>query len=114
MSFFSWLTDAFSHRGKALTIYRRGMGKMKGGDLLGAIADYTSVIELSGVPEDVKAMALFNRGLAHHKAKKHQQAAADFEAVLKMPEAPEDIKAATRKKQTRWHVRDQRRAEKQD
>jgi len=113
MSLFSWFTEAFSARGKSLGVYRRGMGKMKVGDMAGAIADYTSVIALADVPEDVKAMALFNRGLAHHKAKNHQQAAADFDAVMEMPGAPDDIKAATLEKQTRWDLRDQRRAEKQ-
>jgi tetratricopeptide (TPR) repeat protein len=112
MNLFSWLTDAFSVRGKALSFYRRGMGKMKRGDMAGAIADYTSVIDLAGVPDDVKAMALFNRGLAYHKAKNHPQAAADFDAVLEMPGAPPDIKGAAREKQTRWNLRDQRRAEK--
>jgi len=39
MNAFSWLTDHFSNRGKALSLYKRGMKKAKKHDHQGALDD---------------------------------------------------------------------------
>ena len=61
MSFARWLASCFSRRGKALSLYRTGMAKAEKRDYEGAIADYSTAIELAKIPADVKAMALYNR-----------------------------------------------------
>ena len=61
MSFATWLMSCFSRRGKALSLYRTGMAKAEKRDYEGAIADYSTAIELAKIPADVKAMALYNR-----------------------------------------------------
>ena len=60
----------FSGRSKALSLYKRGMKKAKNRDLAGAVEDYTLVIKMPNVSNDVKAMALFNRALAYSRAPK--------------------------------------------
>ena len=46
MSFFSVLKNMFSARGKALALYKRAMKKAEHRDFGGAIADYTTVVQL--------------------------------------------------------------------
>ena len=48
-----WLTGHFSNRGKALSVYKRGMGKAKKHDHQGAIDDYTTTI---GMPDTVSRL----------------------------------------------------------
>ena len=45
MNVFRWLTDRYSSRGKALSIYRRGMAKAKQQDHQGAIEDFGFYVE---------------------------------------------------------------------
>lgn len=98
MSVFQWIKGLFTRRGKALSIYRRGMGLAKERDHKGAIAEYTTAIELEDVPGDVKAMALFNRGLVHMAAGAYGKSVEDLEEVLAMDEAPENVKTMARQK----------------
>ena len=46
MSFFSVLKNMYSARGKALALYKRAMKKAEHRDFGGAIADYTTVVQL--------------------------------------------------------------------
>jgi len=61
MNLTSWVKSCFSRRGKALSLYRSGMGKANKRDYGGAIADYSAAIQAPNIPKDVKAMAIYNR-----------------------------------------------------
>jgi hypothetical protein len=91
MSFTSWVKSCFSHRGKALSLYRSGMTKANQRDYDGAIADYSAAIEAPQIPTDVKATAI------HEDAK----AAEDLAAVLEMPGLPENITTAAQQRRER-------------
>jgi hypothetical protein len=56
MNVVNWFTGRFSIRGKALTLYRRGMSRVKKHDYQGAIDDYTTTIDMPDTPADVKAI----------------------------------------------------------
>jgi len=101
MNVFSWLTGRFSSRGKALSLYRRGMAKSKQHDHEGAIDDYTTTIGMQDVPTDVKAMALYNRALVYAAAGNGPRAASDLNTVLGMTEALPNVKAEARRKLAR-------------
>ncbi len=88
----------FSARGKALSLYKRGMKKAKKNDLAGAVEDYTLVINMPNVPNDVKAMALFNRALAYSREKDYTHATADLEQVLATPDTPAEVMTAAQQK----------------
>ena len=98
MNIFRWVKSLFTRRGKALSLYRRGMGLAKEHDHEGAIAEYTSAIELENVPDDVKAMALFNRGVAYGAVGDYDKSIADLEEILTMDKAPENVKTMARQK----------------
>lgn len=68
MNHFDWIVGCFSTRQKLLRIYRRGISQARQGQHDAAIENYTKVIGISGVPEDVNAMLLFNRALAYDNA----------------------------------------------
>lgn len=102
MGFFS---SVFSGRGKATAIYKRGMKKAKERDLEGAISEYSSVIDLTSAPGDLKAMARFNRGLAYSMNRDYGKAEEDLQAVLTMRETPADVLEAAREKLKRWKRR---------
>ena len=55
MNVFNWLTDHFSNRGKALSLYKRGMAKAKKHDHQGAIDDYTTTIGMPDTPANVES-----------------------------------------------------------
>ena len=98
MNVFDLLTSRFTRRGKALSMYRRGMRLAKKHDHLGAIEEYTAAIELEHVPADVKAMALFNRGLVYMAADDYRRSVDDLEAVLVLDGAPQNIRTMARQK----------------
>lgn len=102
-----WPFDLFSTRGKALSAYKRGLKRASLKDNVGAIADYTAVVGMSGAPQDVQAMAMFNRALVHSANKQYEQARADLDAVLKMAGAPADVKAKAKEKLVRMDRRSQ-------
>ena len=101
MSAFNWLTDDFSSRGKALTLYRRGMAKSNDRDHDGAIEDYTTAIDMKDTPGDVKAMTLYNRALVYAASGNKSKATTDLNMVLEMNEAPPNIKSEAKRKLTR-------------
>ena len=98
MKAFTWLTDHFSNRGKALSLYRRGMTKTKKHDHRGAIDDYTTTIGMPDAPAKVKAMVLFNRALVHLASGDYCKGVDDLDAVLAMDEAPLSVKKRARQK----------------
>lgn len=101
MSAFSWLTDRFSSRGKALTLYKRGMVRAKKRDYHGAIVDYTAIIGIAETPSDVRAMVLYNRAIAHAASGDDRKAVDDLDAVLTMDDAPVNVKTMARQKLAR-------------
>ena len=109
MSLTEWLKGCFSHRGKALSLYRAGMAKAKKRDYGGAIEDYSAAIEASAVPNDVKAMSLYNRALAYSAIAEHTNAAEDLAAVLEMPSLPENIRKAATDRRERIRRREEKR-----
>jgi hypothetical protein len=98
MNVFNWLAGRFSNRGKALSLYRRGMAKARKHDYQGAIDDYTKTIRMPNLPADVKAMVLYNRALVHMTAGDDQNGIDDLGAVLAMDQAPVNVKTMARQK----------------
>ncbi len=109
MNLFDWIVGCFSTRQKSLGIYRRGISKAKRRQHDAAIEHYTTVIGISGVPEDVKAMSLFNRALAYVSVD-DTRGAEDLNAVLEMPGAPAHIKTEAVRKLARMQQRADRRS----
>ncbi len=101
MSFFSVLKNMLSARGKALALYKRAIKKAEHRDFGGAIADYTTVVQLPKGPLDLKAMAQLNRALAYSAAKEYPRAMDDLETLLARPETPPNIRAAALEKMGR-------------
>ena len=95
MNILGRLKDLFSGRGKALSLYRRGMERAKRNDHVGTIEDYTATINMPHVPADVKAMALFNRALMLSSDGDNPLALDDLRMVLAMPETPTDVRTST-------------------
>ncbi len=98
MNLISKMFGSFSTRGKAMSIYKRGMQKAGGRDLEGAIADYTAVVDMKGAPADVVAMALLNRALAHSRNHDDDKAGDDLDRVLTMPGATKQVVDAAHEK----------------
>lgn len=107
MGFLSQVFGAFSVRGRAMALYKRGMDKAGRRDLEGAIADYSAAIELKGAPEDVIGMALLNRALAYSREHDEDKASADLARVLAMPGATAQVKDAAHEKLHRMKRRTQ-------
>ena len=103
MSFFSWLREKFSVRGKAIGIYRRGLNKAKMRDSNGAIFEYSKVIDMLNAPLDVISMALFNRGLVYVANGDSSKGSLDLNKVLDMPRAPSRVKDMAKQKLMRMH-----------
>ena len=101
MSFTTWVKSLFTHRGKALALYRSGMAKAKRQDYAGAIVDYGAAIESPQIPNDVKAMAIYNRALAYSAIGEDAKAADDLAALLEMPGLPENIATAAQQRRER-------------
>jgi hypothetical protein len=110
MSFMNWLKSCFSQRGKALSLYQSGMAKANKRDYGGAIADYSTAIEMAKIPADVRAMAIYNRALAYSAIHEDAKAAEDLGVVLQAPGLPESVRTAA--EQRRERIR--RRSEKSD
>ena len=99
------MTDHFSNRGKALSLYKRGMAKAKNHEHQGAIDDYTTALGMPGMPADVKAMVLYNRALVHVASGDLCRGADDLDAVLAMDEAPANVKTMARQKLAKRNIR---------
>jgi hypothetical protein len=108
MSFTTWMKGWFSHRRKALSLYRSGMAKANKHDYEGAIADYSDAIRAPHIPTDVKAMALYNRALAYSAIHEDEKSAEDLTAVLEMPGLPKNIQAEAQERRERIRRRDER------
>ena len=108
MKILQWMNLGFSKRHKALSIYKRGMAKAQKQDHRGALADYTTVIDMADAPRDVAAMALYNRALVYTAVEEVAQGTEDLRAVIEMPEAPEHIKTEARRRLARLQKRDER------
>jgi len=105
MRFFAWLKSRSSERDRGLWLYKRGMAKAKNHDHKGAIDDYTSTIDMHGVPSDVRAMALYNRAVVHAAAGNNPRAIDDLNAVLALAEPLEKVKTAAKQKLVRMDRR---------
>ena len=78
MRIVDWLKSLFSSRAKFIAMYRNGMSKAKNGDFAGAVLDYTSAIDASGISNEVLGMALYNRALAYSAIHESDKAAEDL------------------------------------
>ena len=105
MKALNWLTNRFSNRRKALSLYKRGMTKAKKHDYEGAIEDYTKTLGMPNTPSDVKAMVLYNRALVHVTAGDDRKGFDDLDAVLAMDQAPANVKTMARQKLARKQSR---------
>jgi tetratricopeptide (TPR) repeat protein len=77
---------------KAYSLVNRGGICREKGELEKAIADYSTVIQMSGAPADQRVLALHNRGLTYGRRNELDKAIADFSAVIQIPDAPLDQK----------------------
>ncbi len=105
MNVFNWLGGHFSNRGKALSMYRRGMARAKKHDHQGAIDDYTTTINTEDAPTDVKAMALYNRALVYVATGDDRKGVDDLDAVLAMDAGLVNVKTMARQKLARMESR---------
>ena len=108
MSFTTWVKSCFSHRGKALSLYRSGMAKANKHDYDGAITDYSAAIQAPNTPTDVKSMALYNRALAYSAIHENEKSEKDLTAVLEMPGLAKNIKTEAQERRERIRRRDER------
>ena len=106
MRIVDWLKSRLSRRAKFISLYRNGMSKAKKGDFAGAVSDYTSAIDASGISNDVLGMALYNRALAYSAIQESDKAAEDLTRALSIPGLPENIKVAAIQRQERIRRRD--------
>ncbi|OHB66284.1 MAG: hypothetical protein A2V70_12410 [Planctomycetes bacterium RBG_13_63_9] len=107
MSFITWVKSRFSHRGKALSLYRSGMAKANTHDYDAAIADYSAAIRAPNIPTDVKAMALYNRALAYSAIHEDEKSAEDLTAVLEMPGLRKNIRTEAQERRERIRRRNE-------
>ena len=105
MSILGGLKNLFTSRGKASSLYKRGMDKAKKRDFDGAIEDYTLLIESGQAPTDIRAMAQFNRALARTSLGDFEGAKEDLDSLARSPEVPASVKAAVREKIDRMRFR---------
>lgn len=110
MNLFRRLTRCCSRRGRAVSLYKRGMAKARKHDHQGALQDYTNTLGMPGTPAELLAMVLFNRALVYVAAGDQPRGAADLDAVLAMNEACANVKLMARQKLARMVSR----ASKQD
>ena len=109
MNIFHRLTSCFSDRGKAMSLYKRGMAKAKKHDHQGAIDDYTTTIGIPETPANVRAMVLYNRALVYVATGEFRKGADDLDAVIAMDEAPVSVKTRARQKLAKREIRSRER-----
>jgi hypothetical protein len=105
MNVFAWWTERFSNRGRAMSLYKRGMIKAKKHDHQGAIDDYTETLGMPETPANVRAMVLYNRALVHVANGDHRKGIDDLRSVLAMDEAPSSVKTKARQKLAKGELR---------
>lgn len=101
MSLTRWVMSWFTHRGKALSLYRAGIAKANKRDYDAAIADYSAAIQAPDIPTDVKGMAMYNRALAYSAIHEDAKAAEDLAAMLEIPGLPERVKTEAHQRRER-------------
>lgn len=101
MGWLNWLKGRLSVRQNALEHYRRGMTRANQHDSVGAIADYTTAIETTAVPSNIKAMALYNRALVYSSLNQDEAAIRDLDNVLKMSAAPNEVRTEAQRRLVR-------------
>ncbi len=106
MGILTWLKGRFSRRAKHIALYRHGMLKAKKGDFVGAVSDYTTVLNIEGLSNDVRGMALYNRALAYSSMHENEKAAEDLALASSIPDLPENIRLAARQRQERIRRRE--------
>lgn len=111
MNVLNSLKSLFTCRGRALSMYRRGMRFAREHNHKRAIEEYTAAIELEDAPVDVKAMALFNRGLVLMAAGDFQKSVDDLTAVMAMDDAPQNIRTMAQQKLAKRESRRRRNQE---
>ena len=107
MNLVRWIKSLFTHRGKALSLYRGGIAKANKGDHHGAIANYTAAIRAPDTPIDVKGMAFYNRSLSYDAINEDGKAAEDLAAMLEMPGLPVNVKSKAHARRERIKRRDE-------
>lgn len=105
MAISDWLANFFSHRGKAMRLYKRGMAKADRNDHQGAIEDYTIAIQMTDTPAALRQMVLYNRALVYVAAGDEKKGTDDLEAVLAMEETGANVKTMARQKLARMASR---------
>jgi tetratricopeptide (TPR) repeat protein len=96
-----------SPRSDAVSLYKEGLAHGEKKDFRGALSAYTSAIEQSDAPDDVRAMALYNRALILATDGNTEKALADLRAVIEMPILLPIVKLAARRRIERLqHRRD--------
>jgi hypothetical protein len=105
MNLFKWLYSWRSTRSEALSLYHQGLARAEKQDADGAMAAYTSVINLDRAPEDVKAMALYNRALLFAAQGDSRKEAADLNAIMAMPIRVRGVTAAAKRRLERLQHR---------
>jgi tetratricopeptide (TPR) repeat protein len=108
MRFFSWMRQGLTIRASAALLSRRALAKSKKFDHRGAIEDYTSAIDLPGIPSELKAALLYNRALEHTAVGDPSRAIADLNTVLAMNGTLASIKKAAQARLTRLERRGDR------
>jgi tetratricopeptide (TPR) repeat protein len=108
MNPFSWLSNQFSRRRKAVSLLQRAMKRARAGNQEGAIADYSQLVDDDTTPADVRAMALYNRALVLAAGAETSKAITDLNRLLAMPEAKDEVKTEARRKLERMRLKTQR------
>jgi tetratricopeptide (TPR) repeat protein len=78
----------------SVAIHNRGFFKGKSNDHQGAIADFTTVIEMSDLRPADKALALFNRGIVRGQLNDVQGEIADYTILIEMSDVPTEDKVS--------------------
>ncbi len=87
------LSDELSVSDPLRALFYRAEAAWYSGDLVLAVAHYTSLIETRDAPADLKADALVNRGVTHRQSGNTNAALADYKTVITMTDAPTNQKA---------------------
>jgi hypothetical protein len=104
MNLFKWWHNRRSIRREAFSLYRQGLTRAEKHDPDGAMAAYTSAINLDDAPKDVKAMALYNRALLFAAQGDSSKAVADLNAIMAMPIRVRGVTVAAKRRLERLHL----------
>ncbi len=110
MSILGWLTGRFSIRGRGLLLIQRGMARANKSNQIGAISAYTTAIDMSAIPADVRATALYNRALIHFASGEDSKGIEDLNQVLTMDVTHSNVKTMARQALARMKARSEKRA----